>query len=40
MRDEKRRLLKDTPKLAAAFDDGEPEALTAEEVSTLHISLT
>ena len=35
MLDEKRKLLKDTPKLRAAFDDGEPEALTAEEVRTL-----
>lgn len=35
MCDEKRKLLKENPKLRAAFDDGEPEALTAEEVSTL-----
>ena len=35
MLDEKCRLLRETPKLRAAFDDGEPQALTAEEVSTL-----
>ena len=35
MLDEKRKLLKETPKLRAAFDDGEPETLTAEEASTL-----
>lgn len=35
MRDEKRRLMKETPKLRAAFGDGAPETFTSEEVSTL-----
>ena len=35
MRDERRRLLKESPKLHAAFGDGEPQALTAEEVGRL-----
>lgn len=35
MHDERRRLLEETPKLHAALGDGEPQALTAEEVKTL-----